>query len=111
MSKSSYDYTLVGPDTAQLYVEAQKLEQVVNRLPGLADVPYLGALFRSLSRTRKKTNLVVFLRPLVMRDDTATDELSIDRYEQIRARQRELPTDVNQVLPENDAPLLPARAP
>jgi general secretion pathway protein D len=43
-----------------------------------------------------------------MRDDTATDELSIDRYEQIRARQRELPTDVNKVLPENDAPLLPA---
>jgi len=80
----------------------------VNRMPGLADVPYLGALFRSLSRTRKKTNLVVFLRPLVMRDDTATDEVSIDRYEQIRARQRELPMDVNKVLPENDAPLLPA---
>jgi general secretion pathway protein D len=81
----------------------------VNRLPGLADVPYLGALFRSLSRTRKKTNLVVFLRPLVMRDDTATDELSIDRYEQIRARQRELPMDVNKVLPEDDMPRLPAR--
>jgi len=83
----------------------------VNRMPGLADVPYLGALFRSLSRTRKKTNLVVFLRPLVMPDDAATDELTLDRYDQIRARQRELPLDVNKVLPENDAPLLPARAP
>jgi HAE1 family hydrophobic/amphiphilic exporter-1 len=38
MSKSSYDYTLSGPDTEQLYTEAQKLERVVNRLPGLAEV-------------------------------------------------------------------------
>ena len=37
-SKSSYDYTLYGPDTQQLYSEAQKLERVVNRLPGLAEV-------------------------------------------------------------------------
>ena len=76
----------------------------VNRMPGLADVPYLGALFRSLSRTRKKTNLVVFLRPLVMPDDAATDALTLDRYDQIRARQRELPLDVNKVLPESETP-------
>jgi hydrophobic/amphiphilic exporter-1 (mainly G- bacteria), HAE1 family len=38
MSKSSYDFTLYGPDTQQLYTEAQKLERVVNRLPGLAEV-------------------------------------------------------------------------
>jgi HAE1 family hydrophobic/amphiphilic exporter-1 len=38
MSKSSYDFTLYGPDTQQLYTEAQKLERVVNRLPGLSEV-------------------------------------------------------------------------
>ena len=38
MSKSSFDYTLYGPDTQQLYTEAQKLERVVARLPGLLDV-------------------------------------------------------------------------
>jgi HAE1 family hydrophobic/amphiphilic exporter-1 len=38
MSKSSYDYTLYGPDTAQLYSEAPKLERVVNRIPGLVEV-------------------------------------------------------------------------
>ncbi len=37
-SKSSYDFTLSGPDTQQLYTEAQKLERVVNKLPGLAEV-------------------------------------------------------------------------
>jgi HAE1 family hydrophobic/amphiphilic exporter-1 len=38
MSKSSYDFTLFGPDTQQLYTEAQKLERIVNHLPGLAEV-------------------------------------------------------------------------
>jgi len=86
-------------------------ESEANRLPVLGDLPYVGALFRSLSRTRKKTNLVVFLRPVVMPDEAATDALSLDRYDFIRARQRELPLDVNKVLPENDAPELPARPP
>ena len=82
-------------------------ESEANQLPVLGQLPYVGALFRSLSRTRKKTNLVVFLRPLVMRDEAATDELSLDRYDFIRARQRELPLDVHKVLPEDDAPELP----
>jgi general secretion pathway protein D len=81
-------------------------ESEANQIPGLGRLPYIGALFRSLARTRKKTNLVVFLRPLVMRDEAATDELSLDRYDYIRARQRELPLDVHQVLPDNDAPAL-----
>ena len=82
-----------------------------NQVPWLGGVPYIGALFRSLSRTRKKTNLVVFLRPLVMRDEAASDELSLDRYDQIRARQRALPRDPNKVLPDNDMPQLPTGAP
>ncbi len=82
-------------------------ESEVNQIPLLADVPGLGVLFRSLTRTRKKTNLVVFLRPRVLPDEAATDALSLDRYDYIRARQRELPLDVHKVLPEKDAPLLP----
>ena len=38
MSKSSYDFTLYGPDTQQLYAEAPKFERIVSRLPGLLDV-------------------------------------------------------------------------
>ena len=38
MSKSSYDYTLYGPDTQQLYTEAQKLERTMIRIPGLQEV-------------------------------------------------------------------------
>jgi HAE1 family hydrophobic/amphiphilic exporter-1 len=38
MQKASYDYTLYGPDTEQLYTEAPKLERAISRLPGLVDV-------------------------------------------------------------------------
>jgi general secretion pathway protein D len=86
-----------------------KYASEANQIPWLGQLPYIGGLFRSLQRERKKTNLVVFLRPLVMRDEAAVDELSLDRYDYIRARQRELPRDVRQVLPENDTPRLPPR--
>src|SRR6185295_13410925 len=39
-----------------------------SKVPLLGDIPYLGALFRSESRTKTRTNLMVFLRPVVMRD-------------------------------------------
>jgi hydrophobic/amphiphilic exporter-1 (mainly G- bacteria), HAE1 family len=38
MSKSSYDYTLYGPDTQELYAQAPKLERAIARIPGLLDV-------------------------------------------------------------------------
>jgi HAE1 family hydrophobic/amphiphilic exporter-1 len=38
MSKSSYDFTLSGPDTDQLYAQAPKLERIMGRIPGLTDV-------------------------------------------------------------------------
>ena len=79
--------------------------------PVLGDIPVLGGLFRTLSRTRRKTNLLVFLRPVVMPDEEGTTALSLDRYDMIRARQRGLPRDVQDVLPDDtDMPLAPASA-
>jgi general secretion pathway protein D len=75
------------------------------QVPGLSNVPWLGALFRSISRARKKTNLLVFLRPVVMPDETASNTLSLDRYDYIRARQQALPDDIRQ-LPQLPAPFL-----
>jgi len=78
------------------------------QVPGIADVPFIGALFRSISRTRKKTNLLVFLRPVVMADENATDALSMDRYDYIRSKQKEMPIDIHQLPPDTSLPLLPA---
>lgn len=56
-------------------------------VPGLASIPILGSLFRSESRSRNKTNLMVFLRPVVMRDAGTTGKLSSERYENMRQAQ------------------------
>jgi general secretion pathway protein D len=54
------------------------------KVPGLGDVPLFGNLFKSETRSRKKTNLMVFLRPVVVRDAAAPTEFSMDRYDLMR---------------------------
>ena len=77
------------------------------QVPAVADIPVLGALFRSISRSRKKTNLIVFLRPLVMADENASNALSLDRYDYMRAQQQELPADIHNLPKDPSPPLLP----
>ena len=78
------------------------------RVPGLGDVPFFGNLFRSESRSRKKTNLMVFLRPVVVRDGASTQGLSLDRYEQMRGAQLNAQPIENPGLPVSGSPVLPA---
>ena len=77
------------------------------KVPGLADVPWFGNLFKSESRSRKKTNLMVFLRPVVVRDATATQALSNERYEQMRSTQQNAQPEPSSTMPVNEAPVLP----
>ena len=77
------------------------------KVPGLGDVPLFGNLFKSEKRSRKKTNLMVFLRPVVVRDAQATDQLSVDRYDLMRSGLRAAQPVPSQLVPINEAPLLP----
>ena len=77
------------------------------RVPGLGDVPLFGNLFRADSRSRKKTNLMVFLRPVVVRDGASTESLSLSRYEQMRSVQMEALPSSTPGLPAIGAPVLP----
>jgi general secretion pathway protein D len=78
-----------------------------SKVPLLGDLPGVGVLFRSDSRTKNRTNLMVFLRPVVLRDAPAGDRLSLDRYEQIRAQQKEAQPAAHPMLPLQDSPVLP----
>jgi general secretion pathway protein D len=78
-----------------------------SKVPLLGDIPYVGALFRSESRTKTRTNLMVFLRPVVMRDADTTNKLSVDRYEQIRGFQREMQPTPSVLVPINESPVIP----
>ena len=85
----------------------------VDQVPGLGDIPVLGNLFKSQTRGRKKTNLMVFLRPVVVRDARQTTDLSQDRYDRMRGVQQEAQprnTDFgDRLMGIQDAPVLPAR--
>ena len=78
-----------------------------SKIPLLGDLPGVGALFRSESRTKNRTNLMVFLRPVVLRDAPAGDRLSLDRYEQIRSQQMDSQPVPRPMLPLQDSPVLP----
>ena len=83
------------------------------KVPGLGDLSIFGNLFKSETRTRKKTNLMVFLRPVVVRDAAATERLSIDRYDLMRSGLKDAQPAPSEVLPINEAvqlPALPGRA-
>ena len=78
------------------------------KVPGLGDVPFFGNLFKSETRTRSKTNLMVFLRPVVVRDARETSNLSLDRYELMRAMQKDAQPKASAVLNNvNEAPVMP----
>ena len=83
------------------------------KVPVLGDLSIFGNLFKSETRSRKKTNLMVFLRPVVVRDAAATERLSIDRYDLMRSGLKDAQPAPSEVLPINEAvqlPALPARA-
>ena len=81
------------------------------KVPGLADVPFFGNLFKSEARSRKKTNLMVFLRPVVVRDAAATNALSMDRYDLMRSQQQQSQPPSSVLIPVNQAPVLPTLNP
>ncbi|MBI2770227.1 MAG: type II secretion system secretin GspD [Burkholderiales bacterium] len=78
------------------------------KVPIVGDVPFFGNLFKSETRTRKKTNLMVFLRPVVVRDAAQSDELSIDRYDLMRLKQDAARPKESLTVPINEGPVLPA---
>ena len=81
------------------------------KVPGVGDVPLLGNLFRTEARSRSKSNLMVFLRPVVVRDATATETLSVDRYELMRGKQQSAQPAPSAILRGVDgAPIAPGLA-
>ncbi|MET0520126.1 MAG: type II secretion system secretin GspD, partial [Burkholderiaceae bacterium] len=79
----------------------------VDGVPVLANLPLVGNLFKSQNRKRTKSNLMVFLRPVVMRNQQSADQLTLDRYESIRALQQTTQPQKSLVLPDTGVPVLP----
>ena len=83
----------------------------VDKVPGLGDVPVIGNLFKSQNRKLTKTNLMVFLRPVIVRDAASTESYSLDRYELMRSAQQGNQPQPSSVLQINQAPVMPPVVP
>jgi general secretion pathway protein D len=109
-SKRSID-TNVLVDDGQIIVLGGLIEDTVNdtveKIPFLGDIPFLGYFFRYQSKQRGKTNLMVFLRPTVIRNESQSIAVASDRYDYIRGAQLGVQPEQNVFLPRTDTPALP----
>jgi general secretion pathway protein D len=87
------------------------VSEAEDRVPGLGAIPIIGNLFKSRSGSRQKKNLLVFIRPKILRDDVQTESLSEATYNQMRSDQKSLNKGGHiMLLPGEKQPLIPAVA-
>ncbi|MES2959963.1 MAG: type II secretion system secretin GspD [Pseudomonadota bacterium] len=108
-SKRSIESNVVVDDGAILVLGGlieDRYTDSKSKVPLLGDIPYIGGLFRSESRSKKRTNLMVFLRPVVMRTAEDANKISLDRYDMIRAQQQSGQAAPNVFLPVGQSTVL-----
>jgi len=79
----------------------------VQKVPLLGDLPGIGALFRSKAGNVTKTNLMVFIHPVILRDSAITEQNTSSKYNYFRALQFKEGKDGVNLLPGEQSPLLP----
>ena len=84
----------------------EQLQDGAEKVPGLGDIPVIGNLFKYQTRKNIKTNLMVFLRPTVIRTAEQSNSVVTDRYDYIRGVQSAAQPTPN-ILPNYGAPMLP----
>ncbi|NVK55870.1 MAG: type II secretion system secretin GspD [Alteromonadaceae bacterium] len=85
----------------------EDVQESVSKVPLLGDIPILGHLFKSTSSSKRKRNLMVFLRPKIVRDGVTMNEISKRKYNFIRAEQLDRQSDGVTLMPRTETPVLP----
>jgi general secretion pathway protein D len=83
------------------------VQEVEQRVPILGSIPLLGWLFRYNRSTHNKTNLMVFLRPTILRDSEANNRITFNKYDYMRRMQQDSRDQGITLLPNDQAPVLP----
>ena len=113
-NKRSLESTVVVDD-GQIVVLGGLIQDAftdgTNKVPVAGDIPVVGSLFRYDTRQRTKTNLMVFLKPTVVRNGGATSALTADRYEYLMGEQQQLKPLDRPLWPDPMVPSLPPLPP
>ncbi|PTU66573.1 type II secretion system protein GspD [Chromobacterium sp. Panama] len=79
--------TIANVDDSGIIAIGGLLQETVSdnesKVPLLGDIPWLGALFRYSNKQRNKTNLMIFIKPTIIRDDLGARSIATDRYNYI----------------------------
>ncbi|WP_432460321.1 type II secretion system secretin GspD [Agarivorans sp. QJM3NY_25] len=84
-----------------------QIEESESKVPLLGDIPILGHLFRSTNSKKTKRNLMIFIRPTIIRDAATMQNISSRKYSQIRAQQLLREELGVALMPETKVPVLP----
>jgi len=106
----SINTVVIVEDRATLVLGGLIQEQVTERqqrVPLLGRIPLLGALFRSDNTTKNKTNLMVFIKPTILRDNAQAAFETNTKYSYIRDQQLGVKPENPRLMPMTDRPLLP----
>lgn len=90
LNKREFETTLTVGDGQLLAIGGllnDDERRTIERIPLLSDIPLIGELFKSRSRSRSKTNLMVFIRPTILRSKADGDRLTARRYDYVRGMQ------------------------
>jgi general secretion pathway protein D len=85
----------------------EEVQESVSKVPLLGDIPYLGNLFKTTSSSKRKRNLMVFIRPTIVRDAATMNTISHRKYNYIRAEQLKRQADGIPLMPYTKTPSLP----
>ncbi len=110
--KSSIETSVIVNDSQVIVLGGLIRDELTNdqgKVPWLGDLPLVGGLFRNENREHKKQNLMVFLRPVVLRNQEAVNALTADRYDLIRANQLRTQPESRWLGKDSDVPAFPAR--
>ncbi|MDX1303975.1 MAG: type II secretion system secretin GspD [Photobacterium sp.] len=78
-----------------------------SKIPLLGDIPILGHLFKSTNTTTQKRNLMVFIKPTIIRDGVTADGITQRKYNYIRAEQLYKADQGLKLMPNTMPPVLP----
>ncbi|ELR63275.1 General secretion pathway protein D [Photobacterium marinum] len=86
---------------------SEEVNENEQKIPILGDIPILGHLFKSTTTSKGKTNLMVFIKPTIIRDGMTADGITQRKYNYIRAEQLYRADQGLRLMPDAELPILP----